>query len=132
MLLASLEGVRKTSDNKWQARCPSHKDKSPSLGIKLDGDKILVKCWAGCGAVEVLSSIGLEWSDLFPDKPDTGKYIAPRFSKSEFFDVAIKEANIMMLALMDVMGQREISRENWERVLVSIEKLKYMNSEVKR
>ena len=53
--------------NRWLALCPSHSDKNPSLAIteKQDG-RLLLKCWHGCGANEIVSAIGLELKDLFP------------------------------------------------------------------
>jgi len=52
---------------KWVCTCPSHQDKSPSLRItETDDGKVLIKCWSGCSALDVLTSIGLSWSSLFP------------------------------------------------------------------
>ena len=49
------------------ARCPAHEDKSPSLSIRrFDDDAIGVKCFSGCSTYEILSSVGLNPSDLFP------------------------------------------------------------------
>ena len=53
---------------KWVCTCPSHQDKSPSLRItETDDGKVLIKCWSGCSALDVLTSIGLSWSSLFPN-----------------------------------------------------------------
>jgi len=65
-ILARLEGVIKTKPDQWKAKCPSHEDRNPSLGIKRGDDgRVLLKCWAGCGALDVVDSIGLELKDLF-------------------------------------------------------------------
>ena len=68
-LLSRLSGV-KGGNGKWIAQCPAHTDRSPSLGIKADGDKILINCLSGCGAGDVLDSIGMTFSDLFPDRSE--------------------------------------------------------------
>jgi hypothetical protein len=34
----------------------------------LTDNKLLVHCWAGCGADDILAAVGLKWSDLFADK----------------------------------------------------------------
>jgi DNA primase len=66
-LLARLDAVKETSRGKWQARCPSHDDKQPSLSIKETNDGVvLLKCWSGCNASEIVGAVGLELSDLFP------------------------------------------------------------------
>jgi hypothetical protein len=66
-ILHQLDGVKQTGAGKWQARCPAHDDKSPSLSIKEAGDGVLLlKCWAGCNAGEIVGALGLELADLFP------------------------------------------------------------------
>ena len=50
------------------AKCPAHSDGDPSLSIKqLPDSRILIKCFAGCGALEVLEAVGLDWGALMPD-----------------------------------------------------------------
>ncbi|MFO1342612.1 MAG: DNA primase [Burkholderiales bacterium] len=66
-LLALLDSVRNSRPGVWQARCPAHDDASPSLSVKEDRDgTVLIKCWAGCSAQEVVNAVGLELRDLFP------------------------------------------------------------------
>lgn len=78
-ILQRLEKVKKTGAFKWQACCPSHDDKGPSLAVKeLDDGRVLLHCFAGCGAGEVLGAIGLEFSDLYPK---TDSHNLPRARK---------------------------------------------------
>jgi hypothetical protein len=66
-LLPHLDGVKETGAGKWQARCPAHGDKTPSLSIKeINDGTLLLKCWAGCSAGEIVGALGLELADLFP------------------------------------------------------------------
>jgi hypothetical protein len=52
------------------ARCPAHEDRSPSLSIRETTDgTVLVRCFAGCGAADVVEAVGLTFSDLFPPRP---------------------------------------------------------------
>lgn len=39
-------------------------DLKPSLSVRADGDRLLVKCHAGCDTISVLKAIGLEWEDI--------------------------------------------------------------------
>jgi hypothetical protein len=66
VLLARLGRVRQTP-NGWEARCPAHEDKKPSLSVALsqDGETILLKCHAGCDTSAVLKAVGLQLRDLF-------------------------------------------------------------------
>lgn len=67
-LLGRLEKVR-GKEPTWRALCPAH-DNKHTLSLKIskapDG-KILIHCFAGCGAADVLEAIGLSLSDLFPE-----------------------------------------------------------------
>lgn len=68
-LLERLEGVRRTGEGRWIAKCPAHGDRSPSLSIRATGDgTILLHDFAGCGALEVVHAVGLELADLFPER----------------------------------------------------------------
>jgi hypothetical protein len=50
------------------ACCPAHDDSSPSLSVAEASDgRVLVKCFGGCSALDVITAVGLEWDDLFPE-----------------------------------------------------------------
>ncbi len=68
-LLSRLDKVKKTGDSNWIACCPAHQDRSPSLviGEKQDG-VIVIHCHAGCMPLDILAAVGMEFSDLFPEK----------------------------------------------------------------
>ena len=79
LLIERLNGVKETGRGKWQAVCPSHDDKHPSLNIKeRDDGALLLKCWAGCSADEIVSTVGLELADLFPKSDNFDQTRAPR------------------------------------------------------
>ncbi len=64
LVLSTLDGVREVGDH-WQAKCPAHNDKKPSLSIK-DGERgIGLKCWSGCTFAAIVEAMGLRASDLF-------------------------------------------------------------------
>ena len=74
-ILNLLGGVKASGASAWQALCPSHDDKSPSLSIKETNDgTMLLRCWAGCSATDIVSAMGLQLSDLFP-KVDRNLYV---------------------------------------------------------
>ncbi|MFC1783758.1 phage/plasmid primase, P4 family [Planctomycetota bacterium] len=64
--------VRPSSGSKWQwqARCPAHDDRNPSLSIRQEPNgKILLHCQAGCKIENVCKALGMNLTDLFPDEP---------------------------------------------------------------
>lgn len=80
-LLAKLDKVRTLSNGGWVACCPAHEDRTPSLSIREEDDgRVLVHCFAGCSVQSIMQSVGMELSDLFPDKPPSD-HAAKRFVK---------------------------------------------------
>ena len=72
-LLAYLDGVTHLRDQnglrRWKAKCPAHDDKNPTLSVaEAPNGTILLRCWAGCSALEIVHAVGMELSDLFPDR----------------------------------------------------------------
>ena len=66
-LIQRLNKVQRTGKGKWKACCPAHDDKSPSLVLsELDDGRVLIHCFAGCGAAEILESMDLNFTELFP------------------------------------------------------------------
>ncbi len=66
--LSRLDGVRPTARGHL-ALCPAHADKHPSLSVaEGDDGRILIQCFAGCTAKEILAVMGLTFADLWPDR----------------------------------------------------------------
>lgn len=72
--LSRLDKVRKTGNGRFLARCPAHDDKSPSLSIRESDDgRVLLHCFGGCEASDVLAATGLEFINLIPDHLRRGR-----------------------------------------------------------
>jgi len=55
------------SGDRFQAQCPAHQDRSPSLSVaRGDGNRLLFHCHAGCTTDDVLAAVGWRLADLFP------------------------------------------------------------------
>ena len=55
----------------WEARCPAHADKTPSLSINEGADgRVLLHCFAGCSVEAITGALGLKKADLMPDRAD--------------------------------------------------------------
>jgi hypothetical protein len=68
VLLAKLDAVRQVAAGRWRAKCPAHDSENRnvlSVGETSDGT-VLVKCFHGCSALDVVQAVGLEVHDLFP------------------------------------------------------------------
>lgn len=77
-LLSRLDKVRSTGPGRWSACCPAHDDKSPSLTIReLEDGRILIHDFAGCSTADVLAAVGLEFSDLYPERLPADPHAKP-------------------------------------------------------
>lgn len=67
-ITSRLEKVKQTGRGQYQACCPAHEDKSPSLSLReLEDGRVLVHCFGGCSPVQVMDAIDLKLSDLFEE-----------------------------------------------------------------
>lgn len=67
--LQKVKQIKAKDGLSWQALCPAHGDKKPSLVVTETSEgKILLKCWTGCSTTEILNSIGLTLADLHEEQ----------------------------------------------------------------
>ena len=120
-ILSRMNGVKQTAPDRWQARCPAHDDRSPSLGIKeLDDGKVLVNCFAGCGAVAILDAVGLSMSELFPTSSEFAPSKPLRYSPRDVVKTLVTEGTILILALRNIQSGEVLPNEDQARVEIAI------------
>lgn len=114
--IARLDKHRKAGERSWSARCPAHADKGPSLKVTDVDGKLLIKCFAGCTAAEVVAAMGLNLSDLFPprDEREAAVYRRERFYKGTLKDMQ-QEVMVSMLILGEVADGRPLKPADIER-----------------
>jgi hypothetical protein len=62
--------------------CPAHEDRTPSLSVDTGNDgRVLLKCHAGCRVSDIVSGLGLTFTDLY-DKPGTAR-LRPRTNRNQ-------------------------------------------------
>lgn len=108
-VLSRLDKVKANGPGKWKACCPAHADKNPSLSIREVGDgTVLLKCWAGCSAVDITAAVGLELRDLFPGG-DQKQRRGPSKTAVQF------EAWIVSIGLAAIRQGKQMTAEDLER-----------------
>jgi len=128
-LLARLQHVRQAGDRRWTARCPAHDDKSPSLSIRDTGDRVLIHCFVGCDPVDILSAIGLEWNDLYPDPWDAAA-LRPNKAARKYAQRTMAEMNpldlerkIIQIGDADMLAGKVLNMEDRARYALAQERL---------
>ena len=64
-VVSRFKNPKRQRDGSYMTTCPCHDDRKASLHISHKGNKILLRCHAGCNTWEILAAVGLKASDLF-------------------------------------------------------------------
>jgi hypothetical protein len=63
-VLGRMEGVLEPNGS-WKALCLAYDDQEPSLSVSEGDDgRTLIKCFAGCEAIEIVAELSLEMGDF--------------------------------------------------------------------
>ncbi|WP_156762722.1 CHC2 zinc finger domain-containing protein [Woeseia oceani] len=123
-LIERLDGVRETGKGRYLARCPAHDDRTPSLSVRDTGDRVLLHCFAGCDALDVVHALGLELADLFADKCEhRTKPMRTRIPAADALDAISHEAHVCAAIAADVHSHCEIDTETWERLAIAVSRI---------
>lgn len=120
-LLDRLEGAKKRGHDKWMARCPAHDDRGPSLSVcELPDGRVLVHCFAGCSADEIVTAAGLKIDDLFP--PRDIQHAPPErraFPAADALRGIAFEALVVVAAASAMIAGEPIAATDRERLLLA-------------
>jgi hypothetical protein len=115
-ILSCLDRVKENGHNKWMACCPAHDDGSPSLSIKsMDDGRVLLHCFAGCSASDVVAAVGMSLSDLF-EAPlyhkAKGVHWKPSMPAADALRALVKDAYAVGIIAANMNDFGEISDED--------------------
>ena len=125
-ILERLDGVRQTIPGQWTAKCPAHEDRSPSLSIReLPDGKVLLHDFGGCDCGDVLAAIGLELSDLFPERPQDhrSKPTRPRWDFKALLKMLEHEMTVMVIVATNLAGGQTLTPETIERLTAAVQRI---------
>lgn len=140
ILLDRLQKVRPVNkQGQFEACCPAHNDKNPSLRVKITPEGlVLINCRTGCDPLAVLEAVGLKFSDLFPDGPLNAPagYRSPWWAQQQRhgrdFDAGgvphpkdrlYHERMVLHLAKLDRQAGKRLSRQDRERELLAFRRV---------
>ena len=130
-LLQRLDGVQR-SGNGWRARCPSCEGRSRKLSVAESGDRVLVHCFGGCAAIDVLQAVGLSWADImpprsWPESPDERRRARRAMREcgwSAALQVLALESRIVHLAAREIWMLGGLgSIEDGKRLALAVERI---------
>ena len=126
-VISRLDGVRETAPGKYLARCPAHDDRSPSLAISEGDDgRVLIHDFAGCQTEDVLSAIGLTFSDVMPERIGQDHVYKPvrnRISAKDALSTLDHESIVVEIIGADFLEHKEIDDETWDRLGAAVQRI---------
>jgi hypothetical protein len=124
LLLSRLDGVRRTGRG-WSARCPAHDDHSASLSIaEADDGRVLIHCFAGCAAADVVAAVDLSLAHLFAEKPRASSPGGWRAARAAFREAGWRaalgvlsvEATVVESTAETILRGEPLMRDDVERI----------------
>jgi hypothetical protein len=121
-----LDKVRQSGNSRWTARCPAHADKNPSLSVSEGDDgRVLVKCFAGCSIVDIAGAVGVQVSDLMPERLPGHRYrpIRKPYPAADVLEMLATETMIVWLAACDMAAGKQLTDAQRERLNLAAQRI---------
>jgi hypothetical protein len=146
LFLDRLDRLKATGPGTWVASCPAsnHRQGDRSRGLSVregDDGRVLFHCFAGCTPAEVVSAMGLELVDLFPQRvieypayaPKKGYFSQPRpkrIPRRDLLEGISHDLRVCSLAFSDLAAGKDFSIEDSRSIARRAEHLADEISEV--
>lgn len=132
ILLSRLHNARRSGDG-WRADCPNGHSKSRgSLSItQADDGRVLLHCFACSDVHAILSAVGLELTDLFPERikdpsPEARQRAREAFKRSSWaaaLRVLGREATVVLAAARILRQGHALTAEDNERLTLAMQRI---------
>ena len=117
--IANLLNARPTGPGRYQAKCPAHADRTPSLSIRQgDAGRTLIHCYAGCSTEAVLRAGRLSISDLFAGPPPSPALLRQAAKEREQREAEARQGRIAHGSACDLVHKLEAALSALGRLLM--------------
>jgi len=125
LILDRVEKLQERAPGQWLACCSAHDDRNPSLSIReTDDGTVLLKCWSGCTAAEIVAALNLELGDLFPRTEHTARKYRDqhRLSARDALELAKHECMVIAVAAASLLDG-SASESDVARITEAVERI---------
>lgn len=123
-IISRLTKCKSTGRNQWLACCPAHNDKTPSMTVReLDDGRVLIHCFSGCEPLSIMDSLGLEMTDLFPERLGQFEPVRQPFNAMDVLRALRRESGVLAIAVAHVAEGKPINSEHKARIDLAAERI---------
>ena len=123
--LSYFEKSYRSGKDEYQWLCPAHHDKTASLSIKnLPDERILIHCFAGCAANDILEAVGLTFDDIVPKRLGDFKPVSKPFNPYAVLKAISNETLLVALAGLEVANGKTLPQEDKDRLMIAVNRLR--------
>lgn len=123
--LGYFEKSYRSGKDEYQCLCPAHNDKTASLSIKnLPDERILIHCFAGCAANDILGAVGLTFDDIVPKRLGDFKPVSKPFNPYAVLKAISSETLLVALAGLEVANGKTLPQEDKDRLIIAVNRLR--------
>lgn len=123
--LGYFERSYRSGKDEYQCLCPAHNDKTASLSIKnLPDERILIHCFAGCAANDILGAVGLTFDDIVPKRLGDFKPVSKPFNPYAVLKAISNETLLVALAGLEVANGKTLPQEDKDRLMIAVNRLR--------
>ena len=123
--LSYFEKSYRSGKDEYQCLCPAHNDKTASLSIKnLPDERILIHCFAGCAANDILGAVGLTFNDIVPKRLGDFKPVSKPFNPYAVLKAISNETLLVALAGLEVANGKTLPQEDKDRLMIAVNRLR--------
>lgn len=116
----------------FNVQCPCHDDDKASLSVRMDGDRLLLHCHAGCAPKDILDAMGLTWKDCMGDDKMTERKMTER-KIVKTYDYKDEKGKLLYQVVRyepkDFRQRRPVG-DGWEWSLGNVHRVLYRLSEL--
>lgn len=124
-LFLSRVPKHKKQGKSWQACCPAHNDKSPSLTIsEADNGDLLLHCFAGCEYRDIMAAVGLEAREGFQGS------LSPEAKREYQRQTLTKAKQFEELVINAAANADELSDEDVARLATAQRRIKEIDAQL--
>lgn len=90
---------------------------------ELDDGTVLLHCFSGCGVEQILGAIGLDFSDLFPEKPVDRAPVRKPFNAHDVLEAIASETAFMQVFASNLTRGVDVSDADRSRLNVAMSRI---------